>query len=993
MPDGTLRFDTSLNTGGLQDGMGKLGSIAKNALGVFAGNMMTKATDAIVNLGREALNSGMSFEASMAKTKTLFSGTDAEFSALSDELLRISSATGLAADGLAEAAYSAESAGVPMEMLGTMIEKSAELATAGFTDIDTALSATAKTMNAYGMTGEEAIDRVQKVLMQTQNLGITTVGELGASLAQVTPTAASFGVAFEQVGASLAVMTAAGTPTAQATTQLNALIAELGKNGTTAAKNLEKAAQGTEYAGMTFTQMMDAGADLGTVLGMISAEADKNGLTMVDMFSSIEAGKAALAITSQEGETFSSNLAAMSTEADVVGEAFSTVSDTLEFKTQKIQASFSNMATSLFQTVAGPLADAADNAATAVATLTDAFNSGGLSGVADALIVMVENAASQISSFDWAGLGDKIVSGITDFIESDGLGRFLGALTTIFTSVVSGISSMLPSIIPALVELIGYIVTTLLEQLPQLLDCALQLLLGLARGFLNALPVLIAQLPKIILAIVNFIISAIPQLIEAAIQLFMALVDAIPAIITALVGALPQIIESVITCLIAAIPQLLEGAIQLFMALVDAIPTIITALVGALPQIITTIITTLISNIPALLQGAIQLFMAIVQAIPQIITQLVPLIPTIVTSVVETLISNIPALLQGAIQLFMAIVQAIPQIVVELAGAVPDIITGIVNGLIEGIGAVGEAAAQLGQSILNGIKSFLGINSPSTVMEDQGEYIVAGLLNGMEAMPGAIDGLFQSTLDSVTTWGTDLANRVRDWGANLATAARGAMITMLQAALEGVQSLPEDTWVWLVNTTDKIGQWKIRLAQNGSAAAQGLINAVLQGLRDLPASMTAVGADIVTGLWKGIANGWPWLTNMVRQKARELLNAAKKEIEVGSPSKAFRDEMGRWIPPGIGEGVDMAMPDLLNDMRTQARRLVTVMQGEVSASFSDIQVGASGAAALRLGAAGTTVYQDNHMEQYNEYNVPVASPSETSKAQREALRNFLGGVK
>ena len=949
MPDGTLRFDTSLNTGGLQDGMGKLGSIAKNALGVFAGNMMTKATDAIVNLGREALNSGMSFEASMAKTKTLFSGTDAEFSALSDELLRISSATGLAADGLAEAAYSAESAGVPMEMLGTMIEKSAELSTAGFTDIDTALSATAKTMNAYGMTGEEAIDRVQKVLMQTQNLGITTVGELGASLAQVTPTAASFGVAFEQVGASLAVMTAAGTPTAQATTQLNALIAELGKNGTTAAKNLEKAAQGTEYAGMTFTQMMDAGADLGTVLGMISAEADKNGLTMVDMFSSIEAGKAALAITSQEGETFASNLAAMSTEADVVGEAFSTVSDTLEFKTQKIQASFSNMATSLFQTVAGPLADAADNAATAVATLTDAFNSGGLSGVADALIVMVENAASQISSFDWAGLGDKIVSGITDFIESDGLGRFLGALTTIFTSVVSGISSMLPSIIPALVELIGYIVTTLLEQLPQLLDCALQLLLGLARGFLNALPVLIAQLPKIILAIVNFIISAIPQLIEAA--------------------------------------------IQLFMALVDAIPTIITALVGALPQIITTIITTLISNIPALLQGAIQLFMAIVQAIPQIITQLVPLIPTIVTSVVETLISNIPALLQGAIQLFMAIVQAIPQIVVELAGAVPDIITGIVNGLIEGIGAVGEAAAQLGQSILNGIKSFLGINSPSTVMEDQGEYIVAGLLNGMEAMPGAIDGLFQSTLDSVTTWGTDLANRVRDWGANLATAARGAMITMLQAALEGVQSLPEDTWVWLVNTTDKIGQWKIQLAQNGSAAAQGLINAVLQGLRDLPASMTAVGADIVTGLWKGIANGWPWLTNMVRQKARELLNAAKKEIEVGSPSKAFRDEMGRWIPPGIGEGVDMAMPDLLNDMRTQARRLVTVMQGEVSASFSDIQVGASGAAALRLGAAGTTVYQDNHMEQYNEYNVPVASPSETSKAQREALRNFLGGVK
>ena len=194
----------------------------------------------------------MSFESSMQKVKTLFTGTDEQFSELSDEILEISSATGLAADGLAEAAYSAESAGVPMEMLGTMLQSSAELAAAGFTDIDTALSATAKTMNAYGMEGEESIGRVQKVLMQTQNLGITTVDELGASLAQVTPTASAFGVSFEQVGASLAVMTASGTSTAQATTQLNSLIAELGKTGTIASNNLAKAAEGTQYAGMSF---------------------------------------------------------------------------------------------------------------------------------------------------------------------------------------------------------------------------------------------------------------------------------------------------------------------------------------------------------------------------------------------------------------------------------------------------------------------------------------------------------------------------------------------------------------------------------------------------------------------------------------------------------------------------------------------------------------------------------------------------------------------
>ena len=59
------------------------------------------------------------------------------------------------------------------------------------------------------------MNRVQTVLLQTQNLGITTVGELGASLANVTPTAAALGVSFEQVGAAMALMTAKGVPTAQ----------------------------------------------------------------------------------------------------------------------------------------------------------------------------------------------------------------------------------------------------------------------------------------------------------------------------------------------------------------------------------------------------------------------------------------------------------------------------------------------------------------------------------------------------------------------------------------------------------------------------------------------------------------------------------------------------------------------------------------------------------------------------------------------------------
>ena len=843
--DGTLTFDTSLDTSGLQKGTSGLGDVAKNALGVFTGNLMTKATEAVVNLGKEALSSGMSFESSMQKVKTLFTGTDEQFSALSDEILEISSATGLAADGLAEAAYSAESAGVPMEMLGTMLQSSAELAAAGFTDIDTALSATAKTMNAYGMEGEEAIGRVQKVLMQTQNLGITTVDELGASLAQVTPTASAFGVSFEQVGASLAVMTASGTSTAQATTQLNSLIAELGKTGTVASNNLAKAAEGTQYAGMSFNEMMEAGADLGDVLGMISAQADKDGVSMVDMFSSIEAGKAALSIFSGEGETFKSDLEQMATSADVVGEAYGTVSDSLEFKTQRIKTAFSNMATGLFEVVSGPLADAADGAADALASITQGFNENGVAGVADALMGLFENAAQQIMAFDWGGTADKIVAGITEFIEGNGTGRFLETASNIVVSIAQGLGQAVPKLLPALVKLVAHIVTNLIKQAPKLINAGLQLIANLAVG---------------------------------------------------LVQALPEI-----------------GA---------AIWQIITALADAWSQL-----------------------------------------PGIIGDYYNTLLSGIG------------------QWCSDMWAKASEGMSNLVNGIVSWI-----------QQLPERVWTWL-VNTVTKLLEWRQQMI----MNATQAMSEMLSGIIswvQQLPERVWTWLVNTVTKLLAWRQQMITNASTAMSEMISKIVSWLQQLPGKVWTWLVNTANKVVQWGIQLAQKGAAAAKKLFDSVVDGIKGLPDKIMSIGADIVTGLWNGISSGWDWLKDEVSGLATSLLDAAKDALGINSPSTEFRDQVGRWGPPGIAEGFDEAMPDALKDMEDQAEEMVASMQAAVSSNMRGFSITAGSSATLKASnSMGTTVYNDNHVEQENTYNVPVATPSETAKAQREAVRNLVGGVK
>ncbi len=327
------------------------GKIAKTMAALGIGTALGAAAG-------ESIKLGATLDQSLANASTLFGDVAVDTEGLKDKLLALSSSTGIAADELAGSLYNAMSAGVPvtedMSEALAFLEQSSKLAKGGFTDIDTAQSATIKTMNAYGASMDE-MEKYQKILMQTQNKGITTVGELGSVLANVTPTAAAMNVSFDQVSAGIANMTAQGTPAAQATTQLNSLFAELGKKGTAASDSLAAATAHTQYAGMSFQDMMAAGVPLNEVLDLMGAYAEENGVGMLDLFSSIDAGKAALANGGKNAAGYTDALAAMSTEVDVVGEAHDKVTNTVNEKFKKTMNELKNLLIAFYTTALEPL--------------------------------------------------------------------------------------------------------------------------------------------------------------------------------------------------------------------------------------------------------------------------------------------------------------------------------------------------------------------------------------------------------------------------------------------------------------------------------------------------------------------------------------------------------------------------------------------------------------------------------------------------------------
>ena len=537
-----------------------------------------------------------------------------------------------------------------------------------------------------------------------------------------------------------------------------------------------------------------------------------------------------------------------------------------------------------------------------------------------------------VLDFDFAGTADKVVQMITGFIEGDGLGSLLDTLVTIFTGIVNGISSMLPSLLPALIELISYVVTSLLDQLPAILDCALELILGLAQGILAALPVLIEALPEVISSIVEFLISAVPQIIDAGIELLMALVDALPVIIDALVDALPQIIKATVTALIAAAPQIAKAGIKLLGALIEAIPVIVVELAKAVPDIVAAII--------------------------DVLAELPGLIGEVFAEIVTDLVEWGQQMLSNASMAMSNMLSQVNSIIQELPGKIWTHLVNTVNKVVA-----------WGQQM---------VSNASTAASN----MLSKVSSTLQQLPGKVWTHLVNTVNKVVAWGQQMVS-------NASTAASN----MLSKVSSTLQQLPGKVWDYLSQAAQKVVTWGTQLAQKGAAAATQLFNSIVNGLSSLPSKMAEIGGNIVSGIWNGISSGWNWLTNKVSNLANSLLDAAKDALGINSPSKEFADEVGRWIMPGVGKGLDKSMPATLKDMKAKAGELVSAMRAEMSASVGQLSVGASHAAGLRMAGAGTTVYNDNRMEQSNTYNVPVATPSEVAKKQREALRNMVGGVK
>lgn len=262
----------------------------------------------------------------------------------------------------------------------------------------------------------------------------------------------------------------------------------------------------------------------------------------------------------------------------------------------------------------------------------------------------------------------------------------------------------------------------------------------------------------------------------------------------------------------------------------------------------------------------------------------------------------------------------------ELPGKISEFFTSIWDATVEWGANMVSKAIEVGTNFLdniiqwfselpNKIAYFIGytlglIIKWSIDMVNKAREMGTNFLNNVvdffTQLPGKVYMFIISTLDYVKKWSVDMSNKAREMAQNF---LNNVIVFFVQ--------LPGKVKGFLASVLLNVLRWKEDMKNTATDAAKGFFDNIVSGLIGLPNKMKEIGSNIVDGVWEGISSGWRWLTDKVSDLANSLLDGVKDALDIGSPSKKFRDQVGRWIPPGIGEGFSEAMPALIRDMQNE----------------------------------------------------------------------------
>ncbi len=330
---------------------------------------------------------------------------------------------------------------------------------------------------------------------------------------------------------------------------------------------------------------------------------------------------------------------------------------------------------------------------------------------------------------------------------ADDNANFEGLISNFVESIMTFADNIVPRIeivLDGIVELILGMADTLL---PEVLNIAVNLIQNLVSGITNNIGSLMTTINQMITTILNTLIQMLPQILQTGIQVIVSLItgiaQALPTLIPQIVSAVTLMVET----LIDNIDLIIDAGIQLIIGLADGLIQALPQLIDKIPVIIDKLITAIVNNLPKIIEMGITLIIKLAEGLIKAIPQLVSKIPQIITSLINGIKSYFSKMVSIGGDLLNKVKDGITAGISKITDVGKNLVKGLWNGINNAKDWVLDKIKGFGKSILNGIKSFFGIHSPSTLFRDEiGTNLALGLGEGFEDEMNNVSGMMEDAI-------------------------------------------------------------------------------------------------------------------------------------------------------------------------------------------------------------------------------------------------------
>lgn len=226
-----------------------------------------------------------------------------------------------------------------------------------------------------------------------------------------------------------------------------------------------------------------------------------------------------------------------------------------------------------------------------------------------------------------------------------------------------------------------------------------------------------------------------------------------------------------------------------------------------------------------------------------------------------------------------------------------NLTTGMETGLTEGSAAVTTAATNAASSAMTAAAQTLTAESGTTITETW----VGGMVTGIANQNPILTLGVQTLGDNAVTTATDTLTA--DVGKTIANSFVGGICSAVAVA-------------------GPILNVQMQTTAGNAAAKAGAALSYIEGYD--------IGTNMVRGIVSGVRSASGELYNQMVQMARTAVSRTKNALRIHSPSGVFADEVGAWIPGGIGEGVLSREDDALGPLEEVRASMVDTMTGALS---------------------------------------------------------------